>query len=97
MAPFLVPALATPLLKVPILFSTAICTYYGFTPPIPQPEKREEQRFTVTVSDWMTRTPYIQMPASWILKVCLFASALAHMPQIELFSAHTSHVPLSRV
>ena len=48
---FVAPTLATPLLKVPLLLTAAVCTYYGWTPPMPKPDPKEMQRFAVVVPD----------------------------------------------
>ncbi len=61
------PVLTTPLLKIPLLLSYAGFVYYGMTPPRAPPPKTELTRFSEP--DLMSRTPYIQIPASAASKV----------------------------
>ncbi|CDO75925.1 hypothetical protein BN946_scf184873.g14 [Trametes cinnabarina] len=68
MSIFPAPALATPLLKVPLLLGNAVCTYYGLTPAQPLPKEEEQKRYEkpdiigrtlraqvalITVSKWL--------------------------------------------
>ena len=65
------PTLTTPLLKVPLLLTTAVCTYYGFSPPsgTPDPNAKELERFSVVVPDWLSRTYRFQTPVVELVRV----------------------------
>ncbi|KAI0646672.1 hypothetical protein C8Q79DRAFT_909425 [Trametes meyenii] len=85
----LVPTLTTPLLKIPLLLSHAICTYQGMTPPRPPPPTEEQKRFAVP--DYMTRTTATQM--AWAL--CGLAVAEAGSLLVQIFPSPTSDRVLS--
>ncbi|TBU28261.1 hypothetical protein BD311DRAFT_839669, partial [Dichomitus squalens] len=72
LAPFV---LTTPLLKVPLLVTNSMLTYYGMTPPRQPPPTKEQLRFTVP--DLMTRTTRIQMAATAASKYVLCGVAIA--------------------
>ena len=59
----------TPLLKIPLLVSHAVCTYHGMTPPTQPPPQSEQKRFTK--QDFMTRTTNFQLTATAAAKVRL--------------------------
>ena len=63
------PVLATPLLQIPLLLSYATSTYLGMTPPQPQAQKQELNRFTNTAPDLLTKTTPLQYAASFASKV----------------------------
>ncbi|EJF58132.1 ICMT-domain-containing protein [Dichomitus squalens LYAD-421 SS1] len=64
----------TPLLKVPLLVTNSMLTYYGMTPPRQPPPTKEQLRFTVP--DLMTRTTRIQMAATAASKTILCSITL---------------------
>ncbi|RDX41659.1 ICMT-domain-containing protein [Lentinus brumalis] len=84
------PALATPLLKIPLLLSYATFTYNGMTPPQPQAQKQELNRFTSTASDLLTSTTPLQYAASFASKYFLCGVAVA---EAAVLLAH--HIPSS--
>ncbi|KAI0674671.1 hypothetical protein C8Q78DRAFT_966488 [Trametes maxima] len=91
----LVSTLATPLLKIPLLLSHALCTYQGMTPPRPPPPTEDQKRFAVP--DYMTRTTATQMAitaaAKWAL--CGLAVAEAGSLLVRSFPSLTSDRILS--
>lgn len=73
------PVLTTPLLKVPLLLSHALCTYYGSKLPRP-PKDVGTEKTQVPVPDWVTKTSYIQLPASLAVKVRVFCELSLSSP-----------------
>ena len=64
---FIVPMFATiPLLKVPILFGHAICTYHGMTPPKVAPLPRDRLS---TGPDFLRWMPDLQKAGTRFAKV----------------------------
>ena len=59
----------TPLLKIPLLVSHAVCTYHGMTPPTQPPPQSEQKRFTK--QDFMTRTTAFHLKVTAAAKVGL--------------------------
>lgn len=64
------PVLTTPLLKVPLLLTTAAYTYYGLTPPASDPEAQEVERFSAVAPDLISRKFNYHLPVI----VCVKAS-----------------------
>lgn len=70
MSLLLAPVVVTPLLKVPLLLSTAACTYYGMKPPTPIAQPKERAKFAK--GDFMGRlwTPNVMVNLAVVLRVC---------------------------
>lgn len=60
-------ALATPLLKIPILVTDIALTYISLTPPNPPPPPKERDNFTKP--DFFTRTADVQLKFVLLSKV----------------------------
>ncbi|KAI0374890.1 hypothetical protein BV20DRAFT_399620 [Pilatotrama ljubarskyi] len=71
------PVVVTPLLKVPLLLSNALCTYYGMKPPTPVAQPKERERFAK--SDFLGRiwTPKVMVNLAIVLRATLCGLAVA--------------------
>lgn len=70
MSLLLLPVVVTPLLKVPLLLSTAACTYHGMKPPTPIAQPKERERFSKGDVLGQLWTPNVMVKLAVVLRVC---------------------------
>lgn len=61
------PVLTTPLLKVPLLVSAAVCGHQGMKPPTPPPRPKEETKYNR--SDYLSNNQLIMLGMAHVLRV----------------------------
>ncbi|KAI0765436.1 hypothetical protein C8Q74DRAFT_1371236 [Fomes fomentarius] len=87
------PALTTLLLKIPLLLPYADFVYHKMTPPRAPPPKKELTRFSEP--DFMSRTPYIQIPASAASKYLSCGAARLQRKQSQFSHNRSRRSPTS--
>ncbi|KAI0780936.1 hypothetical protein BD413DRAFT_464582 [Trametes elegans] len=89
------PVVVTPLLKIPLLLSNAVCTYYGMKPPTPIAQPQERAKFAK--SDFLGGlwTPNVMVNLAIGLRATLCGLALAEVVALLANQAHPSSGDLS--
>ncbi|KAI0647050.1 hypothetical protein C8Q79DRAFT_1009198 [Trametes meyenii] len=93
MSLFLSPLAVTPLLKVPVLLSQAVCTYHGMKPPTPKAQPKEQARFAK--SDFLGRlwTPDVMVNLAVLLRATLCGLAVVEAAAV-VAETTPSHLPI---
>lgn len=77
MSLFMSPVLTTPLLKVPLLVSAAVCGHQGMKPPTPPPRPKEETKYNR--SDYLSNNNTGMLMGAHILRVSYAAPSRFHL------------------